>query len=92
MKKSVIAILLLGSAGAFANEAADELANRTPFAGERTRAEVQADIASARAAGTLAASEYDRNVQPAIEGSRSRSAMRAEATQAARVRVIDQLI
>ena len=92
MKKSVIAILLLGSAAAFANEAADELANRTMFVGERTRAEVQAEIASARAAGTLSVSEYVRNVQPAIEGTRSRSAVRAEAAQASRVRVIDPLI
>lgn len=92
MNKSIVSILLFSSAAAFANEAADDLSNRTAFVGERTRAEVQADVTKARAAGTLGASEYARNAQPAIQSSRSRSAVRAEAAQASRIRVIDALI
>lgn len=92
MNKSVIALLLLGSAAAYANEAADDQANRIAFVGERTRAELQAEVANARVAGTLSVSEFARNAQQAAPGERSRSTVRAEAEQAARTRVIDQLI
>lgn len=92
MKNSVITLLLLGSAAAFANEAADEQANRVAFVGERTRAEVRAEVANARAAGTLSVTEAARNRQQPSAGERSRSSVRAEAEQAARVRVIHQTI
>jgi hypothetical protein len=92
MKKPVIALLLLASSAAFANEAGDELANRTPFAGERSRAEVQAEVANARSAGTLGINEYALNMPQALQSGRSRGDLRAEAVQAARVRVIHELI
>ena len=91
MKKSIITLLLLASGGAFANEAADELARRTAFAGDRTRAEVKAGIAAARAAGTLNASEYASNLQQPQQAARSRGELRAEAVQAARTRVIHEM-
>lgn len=93
MTKALFTVLLLTSSMAFANEAADELANRTAFTGDLTRAEVQADIANARAANTLNANLYDadRNSQPVVSR-RSRSDVRAEATKASHRHVIDQRI
>jgi hypothetical protein len=93
MKKSIIALLLLSSAAAFANEAGDDTANRTSYAGERTRAEVKAETMTAKQQGTLSFSEFAANQSPSAQGSgRSRSDMRAEAVQAARTRVIHEQI
>lgn len=90
MNKSIIAILLLSSAAAFANEAADGKANHTAFAGSMSRAEVRADIAQARADGTLPFNEYAGNEQKASGSSRERAEVRGEAIQAARSRVIHE--
>jgi hypothetical protein len=90
MNKSIIAILLLSSAAAFANEAADEQANRTAYAGSLSRAEVQAGIAQARADGTLRFDEYAGNAQKPNKFGRSRAEVRSEAIQAARMRVIHE--
>lgn len=84
MNKSTIAILLLASASAFANEAADEQANRKAFTGALTRAEVQAGIAQAKAEGTLRVNEYGGNEAQASGSSRSRAEVRSEGIQAAR--------
>jgi hypothetical protein len=93
MKKSIIALFLLASATAFANEAGDEQFNRTSTAGERTRAEVKADVRRAQQEGTLGFSDYAGNAtQSAQAPARARSEVRAEAVQAARVRVIHELI
>lgn len=92
MKNSIIALLLLTSAAAFANEAGDERSNRTAPAGERTRAEVKAEVLRARAQGTLASGDYAGNATQAAFGDRARSDVRAEAVQAARVRVVHELI
>lgn len=94
MKKSILTLFLMTSAAAFANEAGDELANRSPSAqGDRTRAEVQAEVLNARQAGTLGFSEYQAHQQPAIAGTpRSRAEAHAEAKQAARTRVIHELM
>lgn len=92
MKNSIITLLLLTSAAAFANEAGDELSNRTAAAGERTRAEVKAEVLRARAQGTLASGDYAGNATQAAAGLRARSEVRAEAVQAARVRVVHELI
>ena len=70
MQKSIIALLLLGSASVFANEAGDEQSNRAAFAGAMTRAEVQAGIAQAQAQGTLRFDEF-------TGGQTDRSALRA---------------
>ena len=94
MKKSILTLFLMTSAAAFANEAGDELANRSPIAGgERTRAEVQAEVLNAQKAGTLGFNEYQANQQSTTQGaSRSRAEARAEAVQAARTRVIHEMI
>ena len=93
MHKSVIALFLLTSAAAFANEAADEQANRTAFIGSASRAEVQAEYLRARAQGQLPdTSEAAALASPAIPSVRSRQAVRAEAVQAARTRVVHELI
>ena len=92
MHKSLIALFLFTSAAAFANEAADEQANHSAFAGERTRAEVQADVLRARSAGTLSTSDYTGNEQAGAAFTRSRAEVRAEAVQAARTRVIHEQI
>jgi hypothetical protein len=91
MQKSIIAILLLSSAAAFANEAADEQANRTAFAGSMSRAEVNAGIAQAKADGTLRFDEYAGNQQKAEAKSRSRAEVRGEAIQAARAHSVGEL-
>lgn len=92
MKKSIIAIMLLSSAAAFANELADEQANRAPFAGSLSRAEVKTGIAQAKADGTLHIGEYVANQQLASGSSRDRAEVRAEAVEAARTRTIHELI
>ena len=91
MQKSIIALLLLGSASVFANEAADEQSNRTPFAGAATRAEVSAGIAQARAQGTLRFDEYTGGQQQANGAGRSRAEVRSEAVQAARSHMVHEL-
>jgi hypothetical protein len=93
MQKSIITLLLLTSAAAFANEAADERTNRTAFTGERARAEVRTEIQRARQDGTLSQNEDAAAMKqaPQIE-SRSRSDIRAEAVQAARLRVVHEQI
>jgi hypothetical protein len=94
MHKSIIALLLLGSAAAFANEAGDEQMNRTAFIGERTRAEVKAELQQAQQQGTVGVhSGYAAYLQQLSLGStRSRADVRAEAVQAARTRVIHESI
>lgn len=94
MNKSIISLLLLGSATAFANEAADDQANRAAFAGGATRAEVTAAYLDARAQGALPDTSEAASLQtqrPAAQA-RSREAVRAEAVQAARIRVVHELI
>lgn len=93
MQKSIIAMLLLTSAAAFANESGDEQLNRASFQGERTRAEVKAEIQKARAAGTLSYSDFAGNLPQAADSfTRSKSEVRAEAVQSARTRIIHELI
>lgn len=92
MQKSIIAILLLSSAAAFANEAADEQANRAAFAGSMVRAEARAAIEQARADGTLSLDEYVGYQLKAEPSARSRAEVRGEAVQAARTRVIHEQI
>lgn len=92
MKTSILAILLLASGASFANEAADDAANRSAFAGERTRAQVQADTKAAKQAGQLGINEFAAQQQAAATGERSRRDVRAEAVQAARSRTIHELL
>jgi hypothetical protein len=93
MQKSIIALLLLTSAAAFANEAGDEQFNRTAAAGDRTRAEVKAETLRAQQEGTLRFSDYAGNATQSPQASmRMRSDVRAEAVQAARTRVVHELI
>ena len=92
MKTSIIALLLLASGASFANEAADEAANRTAFTGARSSSEVKAEVQLAKRAGTLGANEFALQQQPAISSLRARSDLRAEAIQAARTRVIHEQI
>lgn len=91
MKASIIALALFAATGAFANEAADDLANRASFAGGFTRAEVKADTLAAKQTGTLGQNEYQANQQPSLKAERSRTQMRAEAVQAARSHVVHEL-
>jgi hypothetical protein len=91
MQKSIIALLLLGSASVFANEAGDEQFNRQAFAGSASRAEVDAGIAQAKAAGSLRVDEYKANQQQADRSVRTRAELRGEAIQAARSHPIHEL-
>lgn len=92
MKTSIIALLLLASGASFANEVADDAANRAAFTAKRTSAEVKAEIQLAKQLGTLGANEFALQQQPAVTGLRARSDLRAEAIQAARTRVIHEQI
>ena len=94
MHKSMIALLLLTSASAFANESADEQMNRASSIGERTRAEVQAELRQAPQQGAIGAhAGYAADLQPpSLTSSRSRADVRAEAVQAARTAVIHESI
>jgi hypothetical protein len=94
MKKTILSILLASSFGAFANEAGDELQNRPQFQGERTRAEVRAEFLNAKAAGTLIDTSEAASQRPQgpIASDRSRASVKVEAVQAARTRVIHELL
>lgn len=93
MKTAVLSLMMLAAASAFANEAADDRANRQTFQSATTRAAVQAEYLTARSQGTLpdtsdAASL--RTQRPTV--SKSRTQVRQEARQAAREHVIHELI
>jgi hypothetical protein len=94
MKKTILSILLASSFGAFANEAAEELQNRSQFQGERTRAEVRAEFMNAKAAGTLidTSEAASQESQGLVESDRSRASVKVEAVQAARTRVVHELL
>lgn len=90
MNKSLITLLLLSSASAFASEAADDAGNRGAFDGQRTRAEVKAELARAQRAGGV---NYGENAGGTLVSGpvRSIDEIRAEAAQAARTRVAHEL-
>lgn len=94
MKTVLISLAILASASAFANEAADDRANRESFAGGATRAEVQSEYLHARAEGTLAPTDETASLHaPApATGAQARDDVRREARQAARQRVIHELL
>lgn len=94
MNKSIIALLLLTSASAFASGPADEQMNRATFTGERARAEVKAELGQAQRQGAVGAhSQYAAQLQqPSFSSGRSSADVRAEAVQAARARVVHEAI
>lgn len=95
MKTVLISLAILASASAFANEAADDRANREAFAGvAATRAEVQSEYLHARAAGTLAPTDETASLRApaAPAGGQARDDVRREARQAARQRVVHELL
>lgn len=94
MKTVLISLAILASASAFANEAADDRANREAFAGVATRAEVQSDYLQARAAGTLAPTDETAALRTpaAPRAGQPRDDVRREARRAARQRVIHELL
>ncbi|NKE68492.1 hypothetical protein RAMLITH_21980 [Ramlibacter sp. RBP-2] len=94
MKTVLISLAILASASAFANEAADDRANREAFAGVATRAEVQSGYLRARAAGTLVPTDETASLRApaAPDGGQARDDVRREARQAARQRVIHELL
>lgn len=94
MKTILISIALLASAAAFANEASDELANRQAFDGVATRAEVQSEYRHARAVGTLPVTDETASLQTPAPAAltQARDDVRREARQAARQRVIHELL
>lgn len=94
MKTVLISLAILASASAFANEAADDRANREAFTGAATRAEVQSGYVHARAAGALVPTDETAALRApaAPAGAQPRDDVRREARQAARQRVIHELL
>lgn len=93
MKKIIISTLLLGAFSAFANESGDELQNRAAFKSESTRAEVRGDYLRAKAGNTLIdTSEAGSQKSQAVGQSAPSRTLKAEAVQAARTRVIHELM
>jgi hypothetical protein len=94
MKKTLLSLVLLSSFGAFANEAGDELHNRAQFLGERTRAEVRSEFLNAKAAGALidTSEAASQQSQAPATSDRSRASVKVEAFQAARTRVVHELL
>jgi hypothetical protein len=93
MKKIIISTLLLSAFSAFANETGDELQNRIAFQSNLTRAEVRVDYLRAKAAGTLVdTSEAASQQSQAVSQSVPRGSLKAAAAQAARTRVIHELM
>lgn len=96
MKKFAITLIVIAAgASATAGEASYDEHN-PHFSGQLTRAEVNAQYAAAKRSGSLGqVAEYavDRNPGAVLAGPvRDRAAVRAEAVQAARTRVIQELI
>ena len=69
MKTAIISLALLAAAPVFANEAADELANRQSFTSVTTRAEVRQQYLAARESGTLPATSEAASALPAAPSS-----------------------
>ena len=96
MKTVVLSLMMLGAASAFANEAADDQVNRQVFQSVTTRAAVQAEYLTARSQGTLPVTSEAASLQvlgPTVSSSsQSRAKVKHEARQAARTRVIHELL
>jgi hypothetical protein len=93
MKKIIISTLLLSAFSAFANEAGDEMHNRAAFQGAFARAEVSGDYLRARSAGALIdTSEAASQKSQAVNLSAPRGSLRDQAVQAARTRIIHELM
>jgi len=86
MKTLAISLVLLAASAAFANEAADESANRRTFAGAAARETVRAHFLAARAGGTLPPTgDAAALASPAVtDRTLSRETARREGRQAAR--------
>jgi hypothetical protein len=96
MKTLVVSLMMLGAASAFANEARDDQANRQAFQSATTRAAVQAEYLTARSQGTLPVTSDAASLQvqgPTVSNSsQSRDEVKHQAREAARTRVIHELI
>ena len=93
MKKIIISTLLLSAFSAFANEAGDDLQNRAAFQGDLTRAEVRADYLHTKSAGALVdTSEAASQKSQAIGQSAPRGSLKDQAVQAARTRIVHELM
>lgn len=94
MKAILLTLLAFTGTAALANEAADELANRTAFVSTLSRPAVQADYLAARRAGTLPLTSEAAAMGvisvPVNEATRDEA--RRQARQAARQRVVHELI
>jgi hypothetical protein len=77
---AAFALSFAAAGSAFAQDATDNVP--LPAVSELTRAEVRADLAQARTAGSLAINEFQRNESAAFASTRSRDAVRAEVRQA----------
>ncbi|WP_332813623.1 hypothetical protein [Ramlibacter sp.] len=95
MKAAVVFGLLVATAmSSFANEASDELANRTPYQSVLSRQAVQDAYLAARKAGTLPVTSEAASLQtPTVpENDEARAEARRQALEAARQRVIHELM
>ncbi len=77
---AAFALSFAAAGSAFAQDATDNV--QLPAVSELTRAEVRADLAQARGAGSLDTNEFQRNESAAFASTRSRDAVRAEVRQA----------
>lgn len=94
MKAILLTLLAFTGTAALANEAADELANRTPFVSTLSRQAVQQDYLDARRDGTLPdtseAASLDVLSVPVNQAARIEA--RRQARQAAREHVVHELM
>lgn len=90
----VISLLVVAATSSFANPASDELANRTPFQGVLSRQAVQDAYLQARQAGTLPVTGEAASLGTVTvpTNDEARIEARRQAHQAARQRVIHQLM
>jgi hypothetical protein len=92
---AALALTVVAAGSAFAGDAADDLANRTAFAGTLTRADVQAAYFDAVKSGTLPLTAEGeiyagQNVVPA--STRDRADVHAEAVQTARAHTVHEMM
>lgn len=94
MKTVAITLLALASTASFANVASDELANRTAFSSVASRQAVKDAYLDARRSGTLPVTSDAASLETVTvpKSDEARIEARRQAREAARQRIIHQLI
>ncbi len=94
MKAVLISLLVFAGTAALADDAAQELANRTPFQSVLSRQSVQEAYLAARRDGTLPVTSEAASLAPVVVvgGEQDRSQARLQAREAAKGHIVHELM